>query len=545
VQLSGFDPTKPFTVAFGGQSQKPIRIDSSSGAIIIAAPANIDATVGATAAFSTTLSISQNGNTVSSPIQISDMPQLSDLGVPLGTISRAFLNYQAIILGQSINAQQAISLLPKAGNVNNATLLANLKTQLLNVIRARNDIDRVVSNNSISIPIGAGPGGIPLSFDVNSVTMIDRVLAQSLLTGTNNGTLLPQVRRARKNSKRRHAPTVETLAAGNGTAFWNGLTQVINTESGAVSYLANQQTLKESNSSFLDQYLSNLSAYSSYLTLGATAVGLAASAASLPAVAGFAGLVATGAIIAGFLAGTAAIGNDAYNLYTSVADLVDHEPNASAAKVISALSSLATDGVVTYLNAEGMGGVNGVETGVGPAFNSLFTELYTATADSTTIGTAALLASTGNVLVQQTLSADSNTAASSIQSVSPSDFGLVTGMCTISNSQGPILSGLSGVGAGNNGSTPDNLATIAAPDGTYSLVLPLGSPSLTYTTLDIAAFDPVDLYDPSINTLTVLGSSVVDLSGVNPNTAITGPSFVGSCNDTDSSNPDGDDPDCD
>jgi len=69
--------------------------------------------------------------------------------VPLGTISRAFLNYQAIVLGQSINAQQAISLLPKAGNVSNGTLLSDLETQLLNVIRARNDIDRVVSNNSV------------------------------------------------------------------------------------------------------------------------------------------------------------------------------------------------------------------------------------------------------------------------------------------------------------------------------------------------------------------------------------------------------------
>jgi hypothetical protein len=63
--------------------------------------------------------------------------------------------------------------------------------------------------------------------------------------------------------------------------------------------------------------------------------------------------------------------------------------------------------------------------------------------------------------------------------------------------------------------------------------------------MSIGAFDPVDLYDPSINTLTVLDSSVVDLSGINTNTPITGPSLVGTCNDTDSGSPDGDDPDCD
>jgi hypothetical protein len=543
VQLSGFDPTKPFTVAFGGQSQTPIRVDSSSGAIIIAAPANIDATAGATAAFSTTLSISQNGNTVSSPIQISDMPQLSDLGVPLGTISRAFLNYQAIVLGQSINAQQAISLLPKAGNVSNGTLLSDLKTQLLNVIRARNDIDRVVSINSLSIPIGTTSSGIPLSFDVNSVTMMDRVLAQYLLASTNNGTVLPQVRRAGKNSKRRHTPTVEPLAAGNGAAFWNGLTQVINTESGAASYLSNQQTLKDTNHTTFDAMLSAGSMYSSYFTLGATVLGLAATAAGAVPIAGALGVVAAGATIIGLLCGTLAMGNDLVNIYTNVTGLVNKDPNVTAADLEKSLASLVTDGFVAYANAEGMGGL---QKGASAALGTVFDDIFNASVESTSWGTVAFLGSTDNLLLQQTLSADSNTAASSIQSVSPSDFGLVTGMCTISNSQGPILSGLPGVGAGDNGSAPDALTSIAAPDGSYELVLPLGSPDLTYNAMDIAAFDPVDLYDPSTNTLTILGSSsVVDLSGVNPNAPVVGPSLSGTCNDTDASNPDGDDPDCD
>jgi hypothetical protein len=104
---------------------------------------------------------------------------------------------------------------------------------------------------------------------------------------------------------------------------------------------------------------------------------------------------------------------------------------------------------------------------------------------------------------------------------------------------------LTGVGAGNNGSAPDAVIAIAAPDGTYDLVLPLGSPSLSYTAMDIAAFDPVDLYDPSIKALIALDSSVVDLSGINSNTPVTGPSFVGTCKDGDAGIPDADDPDCD
>lgn len=545
VQLSGFDPTKPFTVAFSGQTQTPIRVQGN-GTIVIAAPANMDATTGGTAALSTTLSINQNGSTVTSPLQISDMPTLSDLGVPLGTISRAFLNYQAIILGQSINAQQAISLLPKAGNPNNATLLTNLKTQLLNVIKARNDIDRIVTNSAPSIPIGTTPtAGLPLSFDVNSVTMMDRVLAQYLLAGTNNGTILPQVqvRNALRNSKRRHAQKVEPLAAG-GSAFWTTLTQVINTESGAASYLSNLQTQMSTDSTTFDRLLSTASAYSSYVTAGATLLGLAAGAtAAAPVLAG----VATLAAVAGFVCGSLAMGNDYYNLYTSVYALASNQPGASVANIGSAFASLTADGVVTYLNAEGLGGVLGGSASVSTnLLKSVYADIFTATAESTTLGAAQLAVSTDNLLVQQALSADSDSANSSIQSASSSDFGLVTGTCTISNSEGPILSGLSGVGAGDNGSLPDTLTSIAAPDGSYELVLPLGSPDLTYNAMDIVAFDPVDLYDPSTDTLTILGSApVVDLSGVNPNTPIAGPSFTGACNDTDAGSPDGDDPDCD
>ena len=249
------------------------------------------------------------------------------------------------------------------------------------------------------------------------------------------------------------------------------------------------------------------------------------------------------ATLTGVFCGTFAIGNDVYNLYTNVSDLVTNQPGASVAKVGSAFSSLVTDGVVTYLNAEGMGGL---QTGASKAIGSVFEDIFKATEESTTLGTTALVVSTDNLLIQQALEGDSNSANNSIQSVSPSDFGLVTGVCTISNSQGPILSGLSGVGAADNGSVPDTLTSIAAPDGSYQLVLPVGSPDLTYTAMDIAAFDPVDLYDPSINTLTVLGSSpVVDLSSVNSNAPIAGPSFPGACNDTDAGSPDGDDPDCD
>lgn len=240
------------------------------------------------------------------------------------------------------------------------------------------------------------------------------------------------------------------------------------------------------------------------------------------------------------------MGNDYYNLLTNVSALARNEPGSSITEVGKAFASLTSDAALTYLNAEGIGGLGAeVTVAAGTVWDGIFMPLAAAEANNIELGFSALLVSTDNLLLQKALSDDSNAADSSIQSVSVNDFGEVEGTASITNSQGPILSGLTGVGAGNNGSTPDTLTTMAAPDGSYSLVFPIGSPSLAYTTMDIAAFDPVDLYDPSINTLTVLDSSVVDLSGINPNTPITGPSFVGTCNDTDAGSPDSDDPDCD
>ena len=349
-------------------------------------------------------------------------------------------------------------MLPKAGNPTNAALLADLKTQLLNVIRARNDIDRVVSNNSTVIPIGTTSSGIPLSFDANSVAMMDRVLAQYILATTSNGTVLPQAKARKSRRKSKYALTVTPLASGS-SAFWTALTQVINTTTGAVSYLSDQQLQKHKHTTF-DDLLSTISIDSSVIPPGQRRLGLLRRRGAAPLAAAL-GTAAAAATIIGFLFATASIGNDLVNVYTNVAGLVNHDPNVNAADLGKSLASLATDGIVAYANAEGMGGL---QAGASAALGSVLDDIFNASAKSTTWGTAALLGSTDNLLWQKALSTDSNDAASSIGSVTPSDFGIVDGPCTIGNSQGPILAGLSGVGVGNaNGSAPDTLTSVAAP----------------------------------------------------------------------------------
>ena len=546
VKLSGFDSKQPFTVSFADPSgnqiaQAPVRFETD-GTIVIAAPLHIDASTGNTSSFSTALTITQNGSSVSTPIVINDIPQLDVYGIPVGVVSRAFYIHQAIALGQSINAQQAISLLPNAGAAN-ATLLANLQTQLLNVIKARNDIDRIVQDNSVSIPIGSAPDGTQVGFDVSSVAIMDRVILQYLLAYTDNGTIIPARAKThvRRHGERLIANAIANLSSGQVSAIIQGIA----TLSGAASFKTSQQTLTDPKSSTFDNVLSVASTATALVTVGATVISLgAATVAGAPEIAAAPGAVATYSVIAGLVVGSLSMGNDLYNVATNTYGWITGQAGSSAADVGKAGSALVSDAAIAYLNAEGLGGLNGT-AGVGPIAKSVFKGIFDVASADVQLSSFGLLSTVQNVLIQSALSSDSTSASNSAQSVAPSNFGQVDGTVSISNSQGPILAGLTGVGAGNNGSAPDAVIAIAAPDGTYDLVLPLGSPSLSYTAMDLAAFDPVDLYDPATNALIVLDSSVVDLSSINSNTPVTGPSFIGTCKDGDAGSPDADDPDCD
>ena len=60
---------------------------------------------------------------------------------------------------------------------------------------------------------------------------------------------------------------------------------------------------------------------------------------------------------------------------------------------------------------------------------------------------------------------------------------------------------------------------MAAPDGSYQLVIPIGDSPLAYGGMAVSAFDPVsDL---------TLSSAVVDLRGINPYTPVKGSAFLG------------------
>jgi hypothetical protein len=78
---------------------------------------------------------------------------------------------------------------------------------------------------------------------------------------------------------------------------------------------------------------------------------------------------------------------------------------------------------------------------------------------------------------------------------------------------------------------------IADPSGDYELFVPLEVPNTSYNNLTLNAFDFI--------TGNTLSSEIVDLSGLDTSQPVQVPTMIGTCDDTDAGNPDGDDPDCD
>jgi len=540
--LAGFNPTLPFAVSFSGSSgnqaaQTAIRAEVD-GTVVIPAPLHFDADTGNTSNLATTLAITQNNATVSAPIVIHDIPQLGDFGVSLGAITRAFYVHQELALGASINAQQSIAALPSS-TVNNATLIADLQTQLTKVILARNDIDRIIADNTVQIAIGTAPDGTPISFNAHSVETMDRIIAQYLLAYSANGTLIgPNPLAAQRDSSQN--PTSAQLQVP--PAVMAAILQSIQTLNGAVSFKGTQQGVTDPKSSTMDSVLSVLSTAATVVTVSASLIAIgAAVVVDAPVIAVGAGAVATYASLAGVLVGSASMGNDLYNVatngYTAVTAVGGSAAQTSAKTAAEqALAMLANDTVTTFLNAEGVGGLNNPSI-IGPAASSVFEGIFAPAASDIGLAAAGLLTSVTNLLIPSVFSNDGAEASTGLNSLGANtSFGQVDGTVTVSNTQG-VLSGLTAVGAGNAGTGTNEFTTMAAPDGSYNLVIPLGNSAISYGSMTISAFDPVS--DLS------LASATVDLSTINPNTPIKGPSLSGVCNDTDASAPDADDPDCD
>jgi hypothetical protein len=594
IATSNVDVTKPFTVQLttantgdtGSIQLTPIR-STSDGTIILAAPLHIDSAVGDSVDLPATLTIAQNSVT-SAPVALTirHLPKASEVGITLGQVSRATYIYQQLVIGSNLNALEALALVQggtagaaaikqatgakiqrraafskegikrqllvnkiaratiHASSTTGADLLATAQTQLTNTIMARNDVDRIVTDNTVSIPIATAPDGTAVAFNSSSVDMMDRVLAQYLLAVY--GSLIPTQGATGSVKVEDRRPSGTAGAALTGVSW---LTNSLSTAAGAFSGASSAATLfgQSPDATTTDNVLAGLSLLQTVVTVGGTLVAVGAAVAGAPAIAIGASAVVTYAALAGVAIGGAAIINDVYNISTTLAPVITGDQ--TLAQVQTTLEkqgvALLSDSVQTVIQSIGVGGLANAAEAV--LSDTVASDVWPTVmggilaAEGKDAGLAAAgFAAAGINLAAQTLLDSSNQAAqqdAADTTLAPGQgWAQLAGTVDISNSQGSILSGLTGINI-EDGSGNVYLQTMADPDGNYTLAVPTGTSLAGISGLMLNAIDPV--------AGEILDSTALDLANLAPGSPQTLAALTGMCSDDDASDPDADDPDCD
>lgn len=532
ISTSGLDVTQPVAAMVSngaGYSAvlKPLRVQND-GTIVVAVPLFVDPATGKTNSLNASLTISQGShNSAPVSLNIQDIPQLNAMGTTLGQVSRAFLNYQILAFARMLNALQAMQKLP-TNKADTTAAQADILNQLENAIKARNDIDRIIVDNSLKIGSSTLPDGTAISFDRNGVEMMDRVLGvylqavlQPSLSSLKTASANPRgLHRLGKNSDVPNPTVVTSL---------KDITDAIGLVSNFETIVQAARAKTQADATFLDKTLASLSGTTAILTVGVTIVAGPEAAAGL--------------VIAGAAFSAASIANDFIHIYSDTALI---EKLSASGDDPVALAKAESDLHFSRIN----GVLDTVATIVGPltvpakaaaGLGQTVINFLEQQGLQAGIQTAGLLNGTAQLYFQnEAINDQKSIDDSAAQLASPfatpiQGFGTVAGKLNIANSQGPILSGLTEIVI-TDPASGTHFTAMAQQDGTYTILVPLGA-NINYSNLTISA---VDLISGD-----VISSQTINLTNLNSQTVFPGPNLSGTCVDADADSPDSDDPDCD
>jgi hypothetical protein len=526
--------------------------------VVAAVPIYFDPATGNEGSGAVSVAISQNGQTSPAFGTLINIQSLSTDAayLPLGQISRTFLNYQAMKLARRLNEMQAYQALP-SNTVDTTAAQAQLQTLLIKTIEARNDVDRVVLNPSLVLTIGSISNGFPLQFDQNSVATMDRVYAlqiaqmapaiNSVISGTPlivdatgkrgghvinmHGHLLSKSRiargRARTTAHIDYAALASALGAtANLTAISQAYSDFLHNTTGS-----------------LEQSLAVAGGYVSAFQLAT----ITAPPGSL--------VQRAGSLMGAVVSGVGLLNNFALEASDLAFIMVASRNGTDPSVIAEAQADLQKNADAAWFNTINTEiSLVGFGTGAPPSYwgdyGKVVNQVLLQDGSQVAMQSAGLISAVGQCLTDATTGGSCLSQIGSVSTALAAEttsvfnsaaqgFSDVLGAADVSNSEGPILSPDAGIQIGPfNGGI--ELQSLADPNGNYDVFVPLSVPNTDYVALDDTVYDPV--------ANTALTTVVVDLSGLTASAgsaSITESPISATCNDTDAPNPDGDDPDCD
>jgi hypothetical protein len=498
IATSGLVQGVPVSVNFSNNlgyfsTDTPIRVETD-GTVVVAVPLYIDPTTGVITQGQVSLILSQDASS-SAPVAftIQDLPTLSTLGTQLGDISHAMKILEAMLLGTNLGQIQAAQAVLDT-QVDTSEAQASLSTLSKGVLESRNDIDRILLDNTVVITAGTLSNGTPVSFDKNSVDLLDRIFAASLIHQFTNPVSSSSALRLGPSRLAADAETevktLETIA---------GLAGVV----------------KDSQSAFGTKNWLDLAYAATKVIAGGVVLGLAIAEAPVAATLLVIGVAAIDLPL---------IEAQIYaNKLMYLGDKAVQAPPTEIAKDLEALNDSKKDFFFATLDTLAAAG--------GPLAKA-----------AGKLNLADQFASTALVSsVQQIadklgflhLAEMSEETANGVESIS---FGKINGTANIQHDQG-IASPQTSIELCCLGAADIGILGVADPSGNYDMFVPLHVPNTDYANMSVSAFDFVSD--------TTISSEFVDLRGLDVNVPIQVPTLTGVCFDFDATFPDGDDPDCD
>jgi Abnormal spindle-like microcephaly-assoc'd, ASPM-SPD-2-Hydin len=478
---------------------KPIRV--RRGVVTVAVPLYVDPTTKGITSGQVSLFVSQrHGASVPALLDIQDLPPLSAYGTQLGQITHAFLVFETMVLGRRLNQLQALQpLLPAVGLllVHNLVAQNTLNVLLQAAILARGEVDSVLQNNSTVVSWGNLPDGTPIQFDQTQLDIMDRIIAV-YLTQQFSGLLAPSG--AAPHAMDRTANAVATSTSLS-TIITDALSMMQDHEGVPVliDYVQGNANSTDAQIAALDGVEPVLENSGWEKTAGL--VGLASSFGHL----------------------------------AQAVDSINHDIGESAACLASpSCTTQQADELQAELQSHGVEFVSADISAISkvPAMAGLELEAQSASSVSQLFDSLAWI--TGLAGSGEVNSAD-QLDAKLAKKPQLKDLGVVSGVATISNSQG-IAAAQTSLDLCCFGASALGIVGVADPGGNYDLYVPMNVPGTDYSNMTLDAVDPFSGI--------VLGTETVDLTGLSTSTPVQVPTVTGTCTDTDSAL-DADDPDCD
>jgi hypothetical protein len=512
-------------------------------------------------------------------VNVQDLPSVASYGMKPGDISRAFLNYQAMAMAQRINELQTLAGLP-GNTVDVSKVVSNHRTMLSNIVKARNDVDRLSADSTTVINAGTTAGGTQLQFNKTSLDLMDRVygayltqiapyfaappptfpaaLSRSFIRRSPIvGTLPGGVVRSRLLGPRRHRlmgyrskrPFLSS-PFGSLKSFTDWLTTATNLSGAAGTYQAWAASQKEPDSGNpVGEMLDSVSAVAGGMSgmLGFYSQTFSNPVAAMP--------VAAASAVLGVISSGASLLNDfghelgAFAYVLASGDSGDPEVLADAFKEIDArgahagidAAQLDLSLISWSINSEGMPLYSSALNTFGPEIAAAIQQSALDGGINTGLQAAGLWVNYQSFLLDggmQTLyqidAGIENEVSSGAVNLTNA-FGQVVGNMDISY-PGVDYPPLAGVDISSD-YNEDTFDALAGTNGNYVVYVPLSDPNFDYSNAEITGTDLLSDGD--------LGSVNVNLSGLNSQGSFGGGTITGSCTDDDAGDPDEDDPDCD